>query len=217
MKNTFFTVNEIFKSIQGESTYAGLPCVFIRFTGCNLRCRYCDTTYAYFEGFRIKEEELIQRIQSMRPELVELTGGEPLLHQGIGELSTALLDQGYEVMVETNGTLPIHLVDPRAKIIMDIKTPGSGIPVDTTLFDNLKNLKSCDEVKFVLTDRKDYEWSKTFIEKYNLTETCTVLMSPVFAVLAPRKLIEWILEDNLAVRLNLQLHKYIWPSDKRGV
>ena len=217
MPITLFTVSEIFKSIQGESTFAGLPCVFIRFTGCNLRCRYCDTTYAYTEGFTIKADDLIFRVKEMGPQLVELTGGEPLLQDGIGELTTSLLQQGLMVIVETNGTVPIRVLDPGAIVIMDVKTPGSGHSIDKNLIDNLENLKSCDEVKFVVTDQRDYKWSKTFIEKYDLIERCNVLISPAFGIVEPQKLAAWILEDNLPVRLNLQLHKYIWSPEQRGV
>ena len=217
MKSHLFTVNEIFKSIQGESTYAGLPCVFIRFTGCNLRCSYCDTGYAYAEGFTLKTEELISRVKAMGPKLVELTGGEPLLQKGIGDLSKALLDQSMHVLVETNGTQPIRMIDSRAIVIMDIKTPGSGVVIDKTLYNNLDNLRCHDQVKFVITDKSDYEWSKTFIKKFDLSRMCTVLMSPAFGIVEPQDLVAWILNDNLPVRLNLQIHKYIWPPHQRGV
>lgn len=217
MSNTLFTVNEIFKSIQGESTYAGLPCVFVRFTGCNLRCSYCDTAYAYTQGFTIRTDDLIFRIKSMGPQLVELTGGEPLLQDGIGELSSLLNKQGFQVIVETNGTIPISILAPETVVIMDIKTPGSGTSLDLNLIDNLENLKLSDEVKFVITNQKDYKWSKNIIERYNLLSRSNVLMSPAFGIIEPQKLAAWILNDNLPVRLNIQLHKYIWSPDQRGV
>jgi 7-carboxy-7-deazaguanine synthase len=207
---------EIFTSVQGESTYAGLPCTFVRVTGCNLRCTYCDTTYAYEDGEELSIDEIVERVRGAGVSLVELTGGEPLLAEGAHELVSRLLDLGLRVLVETNGSVSIRDIDPRAVLIMDVKTPGSGECGSTDLA-NIELLKETDEVKFVLTDRKDYEWAREFIDTHGLTERCAVLFSPAFGILEPRELAGWILQDRLDVRLNLQLHKYIFGPDARGV
>jgi 7-carboxy-7-deazaguanine synthase len=207
---------EIFTSVQGESTYAGLPCTFVRVTGCNLRCTYCDTTYAYEDGEELSIDEIVERVRGAGVSLVELTGGEPLLAEGAHELVSRLLDLGLRVLVETNGSVSIRDIDPRAVLIMDVKTPGSGECGSTDLA-NIELLKETDEVKFVLTDRKDYEWAREFIDTHGLTERCAVLFSPAFGILEPRELAGWILQDRLDVRLNLQLHKYIVGRDARGV
>ena len=207
---------EIFKSIQGESSYAGLPCLFIRMTGCNLRCSYCDTTYAYFEGKDLSEDEIMDEVKRAGTRLVEITGGEPLLQKEVYKLIKRLLDEGYKVLVETNGSMSIKDVDRRAVIILDIKTPGSGMSKEMDL-SNLDKIKNTDEIKFVITSRTDYDWSKEMIQRYRLKDKCHILFSPAFGILPPEDLSAWMLEDGLEVRLNLQLHKYIFSPEKKGV
>ena len=209
-------VCEIFLSIQGESSYVGIPFVFVRLSGCNLRCFYCDTTYAYEEGIEMSVSEVIEKVSSFGIKFVEITGGEPLLQKESLLLIKRLLDDNYNVLVETNGSVGIKDVDSRAIIILDIKTPKSGM-FDKMNLDNLKYIKDDDEIKFVLTDREDYEWAKKFIYEYNLINKCNILFSPVYGILSPEKLVEWILEDRLPIRLNLQIHKYLYGPDKRGV
>ncbi|MBZ0155343.1 MAG: radical SAM protein [Alphaproteobacteria bacterium] len=209
-------VCEIFASIQGESSYAGLPCVFVRLTGCNLRCAWCDTAYAYEEGTEVTEEEVLARVGEFGIGLVELTGGEPLLQGEALPLIVKLLDRGYAVLIETNGSVSIREVDPRAVVIMDIKTPKSGM-FDRMDLRNLEHLKPSDEVKFVVTDREEYKWVKGFIAEHRLAGRCTILLSPAFGTLPARVLSRWILEDRLPVRLNVQLHKYIYDPGERGV
>ena len=208
-------VCEIFSSIQGESTYAGVPCTFIRMTGCNLRCSYCDTVYAYEEGTELTGDEIIEKVLAIGLKTVEITGGEPLLQKDVPLLVKGLLDKGYTVLIETNGSQDIRGVDKRAVMILDIKTPGSGM-ADKVMLSNLPFLKPQDEMKFVITGRDDYEWAKNFIREHPLTKGCTILFSPAFGMLDPRHLSQWILEDRLEVRLNLQLHKYIYGPDMRG-
>ncbi|MCE5312977.1 MAG: radical SAM protein [Nitrospiraceae bacterium] len=209
-------VCEVFASIQGESTYAGWPCVFIRTTGCNLRCSYCDTKYAYEEGIERTVDDLVAETEGYGVKLVEITGGEPLMHQETPVLITRLLDKGHIVLMETNGSMSIKDIDRRCIIVMDIKTPSSGMfnRMDLT---NIKYLKPLDEVKIVIAGRQDYEWARGFINSYGLYGKCLVHFSPAFKQLDPAELLEWILADKLAVRLNLQLHKYIFEPDKRGV
>lgn len=209
-------VCEIFASIQGESTYAGLPCVFVRMTGCNLRCSYCDTAYAYEEGAEMTEDAILEAVRSYGFTLVEITGGEPLLQEGVIPLSGRLLDAGFTVLLETNGSIDIKDVDRRVVIIMDVKTPGSGMS-DKVRAGNFGHLQKSDELKFVITDRNDYEWAVGLVRQYRLTDTCTVLFSSGYGSLAPSELAEWIINDKLPVRLNLQIHKYMYPPDQRGV
>lgn len=209
-------VCEIFAGIQGESTYAGLPCVFVRLTGCNLRCSYCDTPYAYDEGREMTAGEIVGAASAFGIRLVEVTGGEPLMQKEAFPLVKQLLDNGFSVLIETNGSVSIRDVDRRAVIIMDIKTPKSGMSAQMDP-ENLEYLKRNDELKFVVADREDYEWVRAFIEERRLADTCTVLLSPLFGSLQPRELSQWILDDKLPVRLNLQLHKYIYGPDERGV
>jgi 7-carboxy-7-deazaguanine synthase len=209
-------VCEIFTSIQGESTFAGVPCMFIRMTGCNLRCSYCDTAYAYEEGTELSEKEIVERIQALGLRTVEITGGEPLLQEEVLPLVKNLADRGYRVLIETNGSRDIQGLDRRAVIILDVKTPGSGMAGELKL-SNLSFLKPEDEVKFVIADRRDYEWSRDFVREHVLTKRCTVLFSPVFGTMEPQALSQWILHDRLEVRLNLQLHKYIYGPETRGV
>ncbi|OIP58546.1 MAG: 7-carboxy-7-deazaguanine synthase QueE [Nitrospirae bacterium CG2_30_41_42] len=209
-------VREIFTSIQGESSYSGIPCTFIRMTGCNLRCSYCDTTYAYYDGRELSEEDIIGEARRADINIVEITGGEPLLQKEVFHLIKKLLDEDYKVLIETNGSMNIKDVDKRAVVILDIKTPGSGMSEKMDL-SNLKNIKSTDEIKFVVTNRTDYEWSKDIIHKYNLINKCRLLLSPAYGSLPPEDLARWMIEDRLKARLNLQLHKYIFGSDKKRI
>lgn len=209
-------VCEIFRSIQGESSFAGMPCAFVRLSGCNLRCSYCDTGYALQEGVEMTEDGIINEVSRTGCGLVEITGGEPLAQQGTLRLIERLCDQGLKVLVETNGSMSIRDVDSRAFVIMDIKTPGSGMSGEMYLA-NLDCLKPCDEVKFVVVDRPDYEWARDFIRRHRLTERCRVLLSPAFGVLDAAELSGWMLGDGLGARLNLQMHKYIFGPDRRGV
>lgn len=209
-------VNEIYHSIQGESTNAGLPCVFIRLTGCNLRCSYCDTEYAFFEGNEISLDEIIEEVKKYNCKLVEVTGGEPLMQDESIKLMKTLCDEDFEVMLETAGNMPIKNVDKRVKIIMDLKCPSSGM-MDKNLYENVDHLKKDDEVKFVIGNREDYNWMKEIISKYDLQNKCTLLASVVFGTLDPLTLVNWILEDKLDVRFQLQMHKYIWHPETKGV
>jgi len=209
-------VNEIFKSIQGESWFAGLPCVFVRLTGCNLRCNYCDTTYAYEGGEELSVEELLQRVEAYTCPMVDITGGEPLLQDETPELAEALLQKARTVLVETNGSLDIDILPKGIVRIVDVKCPDSG-QSEKMFWENMDRLMKTDEVKFVLQSRHDYEWAKSVVDDYELLQRCMVLFSPAFGILPPSTLAEWILADGLTVRLNLQLHKYIWSPDKRGV
>ncbi len=209
-------IAEIYKSIQGESTYAGQPCVFVRTTGCNLRCAWCDSSFAFYGGKEMSQEEILTRIRSFQCRLVEITGGEPLLQKECLSLVCALLDQKFLVLVETGGSLDIRSLDRRAVLIMDIKCPGSGMS-ETTRWKNLDALKPTDQVKFVIQDRQDYRWSMEILDLYRLPQRFTVLFSPVYGVMDPKLLAEWIVQDGLEVRLQLQLHKYIWHPETRGV
>ncbi|MCG2722473.1 MAG: radical SAM protein [Thermodesulfovibrionales bacterium] len=209
-------VCEIFTSIQGESSYAGMPCTFIRMTGCNLRCAYCDTTYAYEEGTELSVEEVLGQAEKGGIPLIEITGGEPLLQGGVLDLIGRLLQKEFTVLIETNGSQNIGEIDPRVRIILDLKTPGSGMSERMDL-SNLSRIRRNDEVKFVLTGRTDYEWSKEIIHSHQLRDRCHILLSPAYGILPPEKLAQWIIEDRLPVRLNLQLHKYIFGTERRGV
>ncbi len=210
------TVNEIFFSIQGESSRMGLPCVFVRLTECNLRCTYCDTEYAFYEGHERSIESIIDEVRSYNCNLVEITGGEPLLQEPVYELMRRLCDLGYEVLLETSGSVLTNRVDSRVRKIIDMKTPSSGM-LKHNDYRNLELLTPNDEVKFVIGSRLDYDWSKSVIAEYDLTNKCTVLMSVVFGELMPQALAEWILADRLRVRFQLQMHKYIWSPETRGV
>jgi 7-carboxy-7-deazaguanine synthase len=210
-------VNEIFYSIQGESTRAGLPCVFVRLTGCNLRCVWCDTEYAFHEGSQMAIHEIIARVRGYGCKLVEVTGGEPMLQKGIHAIFSALLDENYTVMVETSGERDLAGIDPRVIKIMDLKCPGSG-ESERNRWSNLKCLTPRDEVKFVVTDRYDYEWARTVVQEHRIGERVNaVLISPAFGKLDAQKLASWILTDNLPVRMQLQMHKHIWGPSARGV
>ena len=208
-------INEIFHSIQGESTHAGRPCVFVRTTGCTLRCVWCDTKYAFYEGVELSLDEIIQKVQSYGCQLVEITGGDPLEAADTPELIARLLDLGHEVLIETGGHIDISPIDKRAKVILDLKCPGSYM-TDKMDWKNLERLWPGCEIKFVIADRKDYDWARDIIHQHRL-ETWPLLVSPVHGKQELRPLAEWILADRLPVRLQTQLHKYIWDPATRGV
>ncbi len=216
-RESSLVVNEIFFSIQGESTMAGRPCVFVRLTGCNLRCSYCDTEYAFHEGRRMTIAEIVEQVKAHGSNLVEITGGEPLLQEGVHGLIEQLLADGLEVMIETSGSIDIGRVDRRVMRILDLKCPASG-EASRNLWNNIELLGPRDEVKFVVSDRADYEWAREIIVRYDLPSRAgAVLMSCAFGRLEPARLAAWIMADQLAVRLQLQIHKFIWPPDARGV
>jgi 7-carboxy-7-deazaguanine synthase len=215
-KTNTLKINEIFYSIQGESSMSGLPCIFIRLTYCNLRCSYCDTEYAFYDGMDMTIDEIMTGVGKYNCKLVEITGGEPLVQENVYILMQRLCDLDYKVMIETGGSLPVNSIDKRVKIIMDLKTPSSNMS-DKNLFENISYLKPKDEIKFVIGDRDDYDWAKEIILKYNLCKKVKVLMSPVFEVTQNIDLASWILNDGLKVRFQIQLHKYIWHPETRGV
>jgi 7-carboxy-7-deazaguanine synthase len=211
------TINEIYYSIQGESTWAGEPCVFVRLTFCDLRCNYCDTEYAFYEGTKQTLKEIVDAVAAFQCRLIEITGGEPLLQKNVLPLMTMLADAGHTVLLETSGAHDISKVDLRVHRIMDLKTPGSG-ECRRNLFSNIEHLTQRDEVKFVIGSRQDYEWSREQVGRYALTQRCrAVLFSPIFGRIDPREIVEWILADRLPVRFQLQMHKFIWTPTKRGV
>ncbi len=210
-------INEIFYSIQGESTFAGKPCIFIRLSGCDLRCSYCDTQYAYDDGKRLSLKEIRDKASAYQCNLVEITGGEPLLQKNVHPLMRQLCDEGYELLLETGGHRDIGDVDERVHIIMDIKCPTSG-EAHKNRWENISFLSEKDEVKFVVGNREDYRYALSIIKQYKLNEICTILFSPVYGVMDNKALSELILGDSLYnVQMQLQMHKYIWPADKRGV
>lgn len=206
-------ISEIFFSLQGESTLAGTPCVFVRLAGCDLRCSWCDTGYAFSGGTRMTLAEILRGVEQYRVRLVEITGGEPLMQENSLKLMERLLDAGYRVMLETGGHRSISPVDRRVKIIYDIKCPGSGMS-GKNLWENLFLLKPEDEIKFVLSDREDYDWAADIVRQYSLATSHTVLFSPVAEALSPRELAEWILGDRLPVRLQVQLHRVVWGGER---
>jgi 7-carboxy-7-deazaguanine synthase len=210
-------INEIFHSIQGESTHAGRPCVFVRLTACDLRCSWCDTPYAFHDGEKMSVDDVVARVRGYGCDVVEITGGEPLLQPDVYPLMERLLDQGQTVMLETGGHRSIARVPASVIRIVDVKCPGSG-ESDSVDWSNLELLTPTDEVKFVIKDRVDYEFARDVIARYDLTARCAaVLLSPVHGVLAPKDLAEWMLADRLPARLQLQVHKFIWSPDTRGV
>jgi 7-carboxy-7-deazaguanine synthase len=210
-------IHEIYASIQGESTFAGLPCVFVRTTGCNLRCVWCDTPQAFHGGTRMARQDVLARALAFGTPLVELTGGEPLLQPGAFPLMAELCDRGVTVLVETSGEADVARVDSRVHKVMDLKCPASG-ESHRNRWSNLEHLSPRDEIKFVLSDRGDYEWMRAVIEERQLlARTPKLLASTVFGKLAPKDLARWVLEDKLAVRVQLQLHKYIWSPSQEGV
>jgi 7-carboxy-7-deazaguanine synthase len=211
------TVNEIFHSIQGESTFAGEPCVFVRLTACDLRCRWCDTPYAFHEGRTMSIDEVVEEVDAFGCPIVEITGGEPLLQKDVYALMQRFLDSGKTVLVETGGHRSIAKTPDGVIRVMDIKCPGSGEAAKTD-WSNLSQLTARDQVKFVIADRSDYEFARDIVERERLAERCgTVLFSPVHGELSPRALAEWVLTDRLPIRLQLQMHKYIWDPQTRGV
>ena len=209
-------VHEIYASVQGESTWAGLPCTFVRTSACNLRCRYCDTPHAFVLGGAMSLDAVMKRVDEIGIKLVELTGGEPLLQEASFTLMKRLCDAGYTVLLETSGSVDIRDVDPRVHRIVDFKTPYSG-EVEHNLYDLIDGLRPTDEVKLVLADRADYEWARALIRDNSIDQRCTVLMGCVFGKLDPKDLVAWILEDKLPVRMQIQMHKVIWDTAKRGV
>ena len=209
-------VNEIYHSIQGESSKSGLPCVFVRLTYCNLRCNYCDTEYAFYEGEDKSVEEIINEVKNYNCKLVEVTGGEPLVQKECLELMKKLCDEGFDVMLETGGSLPIKEIDERVLIIMDLKCPSSKME-KKNLYENTDYLKPKDELKFVIGNREDYDWSKEIISRYDLQNKSEILFAVVFGELEPVSLVNWIIEDKLDVRYQLQMHKYIWHPERKGV
>jgi 7-carboxy-7-deazaguanine synthase len=209
-------VTEIFHSIQGESTHAGRPCVFVRLTACDLRCRWCDTVYAFTEGGPMTMEEILDRVSGFHCPLVEITGGEPLLQPETPDLCRRLLDTGYEVLVETGGHRDIAALPTGVKVILDVKCPGSG-ESHRNRWENLDVLRPDGEVKFVIADRGDYEWARETVRSRDLAARHPVLFSPVFGELDYEELASWILQDGLPVRFQIQLHKHIWPPSRRGV
>ncbi len=216
IQNQTLRVTEIFHSIQGESTYAGQRCVFIRLTGCPLRCIWCDTDYSFYGGTSHPIDEILAKVREYGCQLVEVTGGEPLAQPEAFPLIARLCDAGYTVLIETSGAIDVQPVDQRARLILDVKCPESGM-TDRMHWPNLDRLTAKDEAKFVLASRADYEWARGIVAQYRLADRCTVLFSPVFGSLDLRHLAEWILADRLSVRFQLQMHKYIWAPDMRGV
>ena len=217
MDSQVLKINEIFYSIQGESTKAGLPCVFVRLTYCNIRCVYCDTEYAFYEGVDRTIDDIVSEVRSFGCKLVEITGGEPLVQENVHLLMKKLCDLGYDVLIETGGSLPIENIDKRVKIIMDLKTPYSKMEKKNR-YENIRHLKPNDEVKFVIGSREDYDWAKELLKKYDLLNKVEqVLLSPVFDKVENLELAEWILKDKLNVRFQLQMHKYIWHPETKGV
>lgn len=204
-----FRINEIFFSLQGETSRVGLPTVFVRLTGCPLRCGYCDTAYAFHEGKSLSLEEILKTVAGYKAHYVTVTGGEPLAQKDSPKLLKALCEAGYSVSLETSGAIDISQVDSRVSRIVDIKTPGSG-EVDKNRWANIDLLTSHDEVKFVLCDRADYDWAVDVLQRYRLTDRCPVLFSPTHKTLDATTLAEWVLHDCLPVRMQIQLHKYLW-------
>ena len=209
-------VTEIFHSVQGESTFAGLPCVFVRLTGCPLRCTWCDTDYAFFGGMDRSIDDILDTVRSYGCQLVEVTGGEPLAQPDSSALLCRLCHEGFTVLLETSGAVDTTIVDPSVHIILDVKCPGSGM-TERMHWPNVERLRPQDEAKFVMQDRSDYEWAKRILDRFQLTDRCAVHFSPVFGALDPQRLAEWLLADRLPIRLQLQLHKHIWAPNMRGV
>jgi 7-carboxy-7-deazaguanine synthase len=210
-------LNEIFFSIQGESTQAGRPTTFVRLMGCPLRCKYCDTEYAFFEGKRWSFDEVFREIEKFPTKLVEVTGGEPLAQPNAIPFMSELVERGFEVMLETSGAFPINDISPRVRIILDIKTPGSG-EVARMKWENLEVLKNgFDEVKFVVTSKSDFDFAVTTAREHRLFERVAVLISPSFKDVTNLELATWVLESGLPFRMQLQMHKYIWSPEQRGV
>ena len=211
-------LTEIYASIQGESTWAGLPCTFVRLARCNLRCRWCDTTYSFHGGEKVALDEILRQVEAYQIRLVEITGGEPLVQRECVDLCARLVERGFTVLVETSGSLPINTLHQDVVRIMDLKCPDSGA-CNSNHWPNIGYLNPLrDEVKFVLASRRDYEWSRDVVRAHALETRCkSVLFSCVFSEIEPRLIVEWILEDQLPVRFQLQMHKFIWPPNQKGV
>lgn len=217
MRDDVLLIHEIYASVQGESSFVGWPCTFVRTSGCNLRCRWCDTTQAFTGGSKRNREDVLREALSFGTPLVELTGGEPLLQAGVPKLLTELCDAGRTVLIETSGERDISVCDPRVHRIVDLKAPGSG-EHERIRWENLEHLGPRDEVKFVLADRADYEWARDVLRRTDVDRRVgNVLASPVHGELDPKLLVAWVLEDRLPVRVQVQLHKYIWSADTQGV
>ena len=207
-------ITEIFYSLQGETDTVGLPTVFIRLTGCPLRCVYCDTAYAFSGGQRMTFDEILKKVEAYQPRYITVTGGEPLAQPACLPLLSVLCDKGYTVSLETSGALDISKVDARVVRVMDLKTPSSG-ELNKNRMDNLSCLSAKDQVKFVIGDKADYDWSKSMLEQHALAQKAKVLFSPIHKTMSPTQLADWIIKDNLPVRFQLQLHKYLW-NDQPG-
>ncbi len=209
-------ITEIYKSIQGESSYAGLPCVFIRLTGCPLRCRWCDTSYGFDGGTTYDFEQILAELHALDCRLVEITGGEPLAQAATPEFIRLLQEEGYQVLIETGGSEAIEVLPEPTHVIMDLKCPDSGMS-DRNRYENVRYLKASDEVKFVIASRKDFDWAVAMLREFQLDQRAKPLFSPAFGLLKPADLVAWILEEAVPVRLNLQLHKFIWSPRAKGV
>lgn len=212
----YLLVNEIYKSVQGESSFSGLPCVFVRLTGCPLRCSWCDTTYGFKGGSQKTITELVDEVLSYDTPCVELTGGEPLAQKNSQDLMALLVQKGKRVLLETSGSISVADVPKEVHIIMDLKCPDSKMSHKNKL-ENLSYLKSSDEIKFVIASKNDYIWARDIIKEHKLESRFQLLLSPSWGELDPKDLVEWFLEDKLNCRLNLQIHKYIWDPAKKGV
>lgn len=206
-------VTEIFYSLQGETRTVGLPTVFVRLTGCPLRCGYCDTEYAFYGGKKMTIEDIVQQVQAYKPHYVTVTGGEPLAQKACPDLLSALCDLGLEVSLETSGAMDISQLDPRIVCVMDLKTPGSGEEAKNR-YQNIAHLKVTDQLKFVICDRQDYDWACGKVAEFALTDRCEILFSPIHGELEPAKLAQWIIDDNQPVRMQIQLHKYLWGEEQ---
>ena len=209
-------VNEIFYSIQGESTFAGLPCIFIRLTYCNLRCTWCDSEYTFHDGHDMTIDEIMTQIKNYNCNLVEVTGGEPLFQAGCIDLLHSLKNSGYKILLETGGSLPINRVPESVIKVIDFKCPGSGME-KKNLWSILENINTMDEIKFVIKDKNDFEWAESMVAKYKLDQTNPIIFSPVFSVLKYEILAEWVKESHLNIRMQIQLHKHIWLPEMIGV
>jgi len=209
-------INEIYYSVQGESTHAGRPCIFIRLTYCNLRCSYCDTEYAFYDGKDMEITDIMSEIKRWDCNLVEVTGGEPLFQDECIDLLNELVNSNYEVMLETGGSLSISDVPKKVVKIVDFKCPSSGM-VKKNLWSIVDDLQAHDEVKFVIGNREDFDWAKDRITEYSLDKICTLLFSPTFGEIDPQQIVEWILDETLPVRMQLQMHKMIWSPEEKGV
>jgi len=205
-------VTEIFYSLQGETRTVGLPTVFVRLTGCPLRCTFCDTAYAFHGGEKMDNSDIVAKVESYHPRYVTVTGGEPLAQKDCFPLLTSLCDLGVEVSLETSGAIDITDIDPRVVCVMDLKTPGSGEEAKNR-YDNIALLNPTDQIKFVVCHREDYDWAVKKLAEYRLSEQCEVLFSPIHGELSPADLADWIVEDNLPVRMQLQIHKYLWNDE----